>query len=84
MGKHIKTEMEPLSFLIGRWHTEGEIRASSNHPAGETGPQSSLFSLLLCLLLGTIFLLLAKRKNNWIKPRWQTTAANKNIATTVV
>ena len=44
---------------------------------GETGPQDSLQSLLLCLLLGIIFLVLANRKNNLIKPRWQTTATNK-------
>lgn len=44
---------------------------------GETGPQDSLQSLLLCLLLGIIFLVLAKRKNSLIKPRWQTTAINK-------
>ncbi|MFI5186086.1 MAG: CPBP family intramembrane glutamic endopeptidase [Chitinophagales bacterium] len=47
---------------------------------GETGPQDSLPSLLLCLLLGIIFLLLAKRKNNVIKPRWRTTVTNKRIA----
>lgn len=44
---------------------------------GETGPQDSLQSLLLCLLLGIIFLVLAKKKNNLIKPRWQITATNK-------
>ncbi len=44
---------------------------------GETGPQDSLTSLLLCLLLGIIFLLLAKQKNNLIRPRWRATATNK-------
>jgi uncharacterized protein len=44
---------------------------------GQTGPQDSLQSLILCLLTGVIFLLLAKRKNNLIKPNWQTTATNK-------
>jgi len=47
---------------------------------GDTGPQNSLSSLLLCLLLGTIFLVLAKRKNNLIKPRWLKPAINKTIA----
>ncbi len=44
---------------------------------GETGPQDSLSSLLLCALLGSLFLLFAKRKNNFIKPHWRTTATNK-------
>ena len=46
---------------------------------GETGPQDSLSSLLLCLLSGLIFLSLAKQKNNLIKPQWKTTATNKSI-----
>lgn len=40
---------------------------------GETGPQDSLSSLLFCLFLGFIFLLLAKQRNNLIKPYWRTT-----------
>lgn len=55
------------------------IAGNSLLTGGETGPQDSLSSLLLCLLLGIIFLLLAKRKSNVIKPRWRTTAT-KNIA----
>ena len=47
---------------------------------GVNGPQDSLSSLLLCLLAGIIFLLLAKRKNNLITPRWRMTGANKSIA----
>ncbi|HEY5462770.1 MAG TPA: CPBP family intramembrane glutamic endopeptidase [Hanamia sp.] len=39
----------------------------------QTGPQDSIQSLILCLLTGVIFLLLAKRKDNLIKPNWQTT-----------
>ena len=42
---------------------------------GETGPQNSLSSFLLCLLLGIIFLLLAKRKNNLIKLNWSKTVS---------
>ena len=57
-----------------------KIAGNSLLTGGETGPQNSLSSLLLCLLLGTIFIVLAKRKNNLIKPRWRTTATNKNIA----
>ena len=44
-----------------------KIAGNSLLTGGETGPQDSLSSLLLCLVLGLIFLLLAKRKNNLIK-----------------
>ncbi len=57
-----------------------KIAGNSLLTGGETGPQNSLSSLLLCLVLGIIFLLLAKRKNNLIKPGWRTTATNKSIA----
>jgi len=57
-----------------------KIAGNSLLTGGETGPQDSLPSLLLCLLLGIIFLLMAKRKNNVMKPRWRTTATNKSIA----
>jgi len=40
---------------------------------GESGPQNSLTSLLLCLGTGFIFLVLAKRKDKLIKPRWLVT-----------
>lgn len=56
-----------------------KIAGNSLLTGGETGPQDSLSSLLLCLVLGLIFLLLAKRKNNLIKPRWRTTAISKSI-----
>jgi membrane protease YdiL (CAAX protease family) len=42
----------------------------AGHPlitGGETGPQDSLQSLILCLLTGLIFLFIAKRKNNLIR-----------------
>jgi len=31
----IKSEMEPLRFLIGRWHTQGEIKAIGDNPASK-------------------------------------------------
>ena len=34
---------------------------------GQTGPQSSLQALILCLLTGTLFLILARRKNNLVR-----------------
>lgn len=57
-----------------------KITGNSLLTGGENGPQDSLPSLLLCLLLGIIFLLLAKRKNNVINPRWRTNASNKSTA----
>lgn len=59
---------------------ESKIMGNSLLTGGETGPQDSLSSLLLCLVLGLIFLLLAKRKNNLIKPRWRIATTNKSIA----
>jgi hypothetical protein len=56
-----------------------KITGSSLLTGGQTGPQDSLQSLILCLLTGVLFLLLAKRKNNFIKPNWQITATNKKI-----
>jgi len=57
-----------------------KIAGNSLVTGGEAGPQNSLSSLLLCLLLGIIFLALAKRKNNLIKSHWRTIGANKSIA----
>lgn len=57
-----------------------KIAGNSLLTGGETGPQDSLSSLLLCLLLGLIFLAMAKQKNNLIKSHWRTTATNKSIA----
>ncbi|HMC85811.1 MAG TPA: CPBP family intramembrane glutamic endopeptidase, partial [Chitinophagaceae bacterium] len=46
----------------------------------QNGPQGSLQAFILCLLTGTLFLLLAKQKNNLVKINWRTAAANKSIA----
>ena len=41
MKEHIKSEMEPLLFLIGRWNTEGEIIANEGNAANKfTGTDS--------------------------------------------
>src|SRR6476660_6393979 len=56
-----------------------KIAGNSLLTGGETGPQDSLSSLLLCLILGLIFLTLAKRNNNLIRPQWKTTATNKGF-----
>lgn len=45
----------------------------TGHPlitGGETGPQDSLQSLILCVLTGMIFLFIAKRKNKLINSKW--------------
>jgi membrane protease YdiL (CAAX protease family) len=71
------------STSITRGLLTSKIAGNSLLTGGEIGPQNSLSSLLLCLLLGFIFLLLAKRKNNLIKPYWRTTATNKGLAKSV-
>ena len=57
-----------------------KISGNSLLSGGETGPQDSLSSLLLCLLLGLVFLLLAKRKSNLIKLHSGATATSKSVA----
>jgi len=47
------------------------IAGNSLLTGGQTGPQDSLSSLFLCALLGSLFLLYAKRKNRLIKPQWR-------------
>jgi membrane protease YdiL (CAAX protease family) len=47
---------------------------------GQSGPQDSIQSLVLCLLTGLLFLLLAKRKGNFINPNWQVTSNNRVAA----
>jgi uncharacterized protein len=54
-----------------------KIAGNSLVTGGDNGPQDSLSSLLLCLLLGIIFLALAKRKNNLVKPHWRRTGTIK-------
>jgi len=48
-----------------------KISGNSLITGGQTGPQDSLSSLLLCLLLGLVFLYLAKRRNKMIQPLWR-------------
>ncbi|MEO6454940.1 MAG: CPBP family intramembrane glutamic endopeptidase [Ginsengibacter sp.] len=52
------------------WFTS-KISGAALITGGQTGPQNSLQSLILCLITGALFLLLAKRKNNFIKPGWR-------------
>lgn len=59
------------STSIAQGLLTSKIDGNSLLTGGESGPQGSLPSLMLCLLLGIIFLLLAKRKNNVIIPRWR-------------
>lgn len=53
-----------------------KIEGNSLLTGGMNGPQDSLSSLLICLLLGIIFLLLAKRKENLVQPHWRTMPKN--------
>jgi uncharacterized protein len=41
---------------------------------GQTGPGSSIQSVIFCLAASILFLWLAKRKNNFIKPYWKNKA----------
>ncbi|MEP6949811.1 MAG: CPBP family intramembrane glutamic endopeptidase [Ginsengibacter sp.] len=68
--------INPSSSLT-RCLLTSKIAGNSLLTGGETGPQDSLSSLLLCLLLGIIFLVLAKQKNNFIKSHWRTSAISK-------
>jgi uncharacterized protein len=49
---------------------------SGNHliTGGEAGPQNSLQGLIICLILSSIFLYRAKRKNKFIRPPWHSEA----------
>ncbi len=58
--------INPSSSLTQSLFTS-KIEGNSLLTGGETGPQDSLTSLLLCSLLGIIFLILAKQKNNLIR-----------------
>lgn len=60
---------------------KSKIGGNSIFTGGITGPQDSLTSLLVCLILGLIFLSIAKRKNNIIKPVWKAKATNKSAIT---
>lgn len=60
----------PSTSLTGGLFTS-TISGNVLWTGGETGPQDSLSSLLLCLLVGIIFLVLAKQKNNFLPGRWR-------------
>jgi membrane protease YdiL (CAAX protease family) len=64
--------LNPSSSLT-RGLLTSKIAGNSLLTGGETGPQDSLSSIVLCLLLGLIFLFLAKRKNNLMKRHLGTT-----------
>jgi membrane protease YdiL (CAAX protease family) len=54
---------------------------SGNHlvTGGAAGPQNSLQALIICLILSSIFLFRAKRKNQFIRPSWEFGAGRRNI-----
>lgn len=63
--------VNPSSSLTHGLFTSN-IAGNSLLTGGETGPQDSLSSLVLCALLGSMFLLYAKRRNHLVKPPWKT------------
>jgi len=48
-----------------------KITGSAFLTGGESGPQNSIQALIFCSITGLIFLWLAKKKNNFIKPYWK-------------
>jgi membrane protease YdiL (CAAX protease family) len=48
-----------------------EITGPAFITGGQTGPQNSVQSLIFCALTSLLFLWLAKRKNNFLKPAWK-------------
>ena len=44
---------------------------------GQFGPGNSIQAAMFCLIAGLIFLWLAKRKNNFIKPDWKNSTISK-------
>lgn len=47
-----------------------EISGPSFIIGGQTGPQNSIQALIFCVITSLLFLWLAKRKNNFLKPAW--------------
>jgi membrane protease YdiL (CAAX protease family) len=47
-----------------------EITGSAFITGGQTGPQNSIQALIFCAIMSLVFLWLAKRKNNFLKPAW--------------
>jgi CAAX protease family protein len=64
--------INPSTSLTGGLLTS-KIAGNPLLTGGPTGPQNSLSSLVVCLVLGLILLFLAKRKNNLKSPYWRTT-----------
>jgi membrane protease YdiL (CAAX protease family) len=59
------------SISIDKSLLTSKISGASFITGGQMGPQNSVQSLLLCSVAAFIFLWLAKRKNNFIKPSWK-------------
>ena len=53
-----------------------KIEGPSILTGGQLGPQNSIQAFLLCTLASLVFLWMAKKKNNFIKPFWK----RKNIS----
>jgi membrane protease YdiL (CAAX protease family) len=65
--------INPGNSIKESW-LSSEITGSSLITGGSLGPQNSVQSLLICAITGTIFLILAYRKNRFIKPSWAKSA----------
>jgi len=58
-------------ITVERTLLNSKISGSSLITGGQFGPGNSLQAVIFCLIISVIFLLLSKRKNNFIKPRWK-------------
>jgi membrane protease YdiL (CAAX protease family) len=65
------------SMHVDRSWIESNITGTTLVTGGKFGPQSSLQSVIFCSIAALIFLLLAKKKDNFIKPFWKIKNANR-------
>jgi uncharacterized protein len=59
------------SLHVDRSWLESNIEGTTLLTGGKFGPQSSLQSVIFCSIAALIFLVLANKKNNFIKPFWK-------------
>jgi hypothetical protein len=62
--------INPSMHVTQSW-IESNITGATFVTGGKFGPQSSLQSLIFCSIAALVFLVLANKKNNFIKPFWK-------------
>ena len=63
--------INPSLHVDRSWLLESNITGTTLLTGGKFGPQSSLQSIIFCSIASLIFLMLANKKNNFIKPFWK-------------